>query len=213
MKLDVLAIGAHPDDVELGCGGTLALLAGQGRKVGHPPPDARRAGHPRHAGGAAGRGRARRRRPGRRGARLPRLRRRRPAHGRGRGGRADREAPAPGGRSWCWARRRATAIRTTRGPINWSRRPASTPGSEPRPRPGRPPAGRRLLLHAARPLRAQLHRRRHRRLGGQARLPRRLPQPAPPAGREAGRGRAGDQGRRRRSSASRSRGGPGTSAC
>jgi N-acetylglucosamine malate deacetylase 1 len=34
MKLDVLAIGAHPDDAELGCGGTLALLAGQGRKVG-----------------------------------------------------------------------------------------------------------------------------------------------------------------------------------
>ena len=34
MKLDVLAVGAHPDDVELGCGGTLALLAGQGRKVG-----------------------------------------------------------------------------------------------------------------------------------------------------------------------------------
>lgn len=34
MKLDVLAIGPHPDDVELGCGGTLALLARQGRKVG-----------------------------------------------------------------------------------------------------------------------------------------------------------------------------------
>lgn len=34
MKLDVLAIGAHPDDAELGCGGTLALLARQGRKVG-----------------------------------------------------------------------------------------------------------------------------------------------------------------------------------
>jgi N-acetylglucosamine malate deacetylase 1 len=34
MKLDVLAIGSHPDDVELGCGGTLALLASQGRKVG-----------------------------------------------------------------------------------------------------------------------------------------------------------------------------------
>jgi len=33
-KLDVLAIGAHPDDVELGCGGTLALMARQGRKVG-----------------------------------------------------------------------------------------------------------------------------------------------------------------------------------
>ena len=24
MKLDILAFGAHPDDVELGCGGTLA---------------------------------------------------------------------------------------------------------------------------------------------------------------------------------------------
>jgi bacillithiol biosynthesis deacetylase BshB1 len=34
MKLDVLAIGAHPDDVELGCGGTLALLSRQGLKVG-----------------------------------------------------------------------------------------------------------------------------------------------------------------------------------
>ncbi len=33
-KLDILAIGAHPDDVELGCGGTLALAARQGRRVG-----------------------------------------------------------------------------------------------------------------------------------------------------------------------------------
>lgn len=33
MKVDVLAIGAHPDDVELGCGATLALLAQSGRKV------------------------------------------------------------------------------------------------------------------------------------------------------------------------------------
>jgi bacillithiol biosynthesis deacetylase BshB1 len=33
-KLDVLAIGSHPDDVELGCGGTLAVLAGSGRRVG-----------------------------------------------------------------------------------------------------------------------------------------------------------------------------------
>ena len=24
MKLDILAFGAHPDDVELGCGGTIA---------------------------------------------------------------------------------------------------------------------------------------------------------------------------------------------
>jgi bacillithiol biosynthesis deacetylase BshB1 len=32
--LDVLAIGAHPDDAELGCGGTLALLAQSGKRVG-----------------------------------------------------------------------------------------------------------------------------------------------------------------------------------
>ena len=34
MKLDVLAIGAHPDDVELTCGGTIIKLKNQGRKVG-----------------------------------------------------------------------------------------------------------------------------------------------------------------------------------
>ena len=33
-RLDVLAIGAHPDDVELSCGGTLALLATKGHRVG-----------------------------------------------------------------------------------------------------------------------------------------------------------------------------------
>jgi N-acetylglucosamine malate deacetylase 1 len=33
-KLDVLAIAAHPDDIELSCGGTLAKLSKQGRKVG-----------------------------------------------------------------------------------------------------------------------------------------------------------------------------------
>ena len=32
--LDVLAVGAHPDDAELGCGGTLALLAQAGKRVG-----------------------------------------------------------------------------------------------------------------------------------------------------------------------------------
>lgn len=34
MKLDYLAIGAHPDDVELGCGGTIAQLISEGKKVG-----------------------------------------------------------------------------------------------------------------------------------------------------------------------------------
>lgn len=34
MKLDLLAIHAHPDDAELTCGGTLALAARQGYKVG-----------------------------------------------------------------------------------------------------------------------------------------------------------------------------------
>lgn len=33
-RVDILAIGAHPDDVELGCGGTLALAARQGRRTG-----------------------------------------------------------------------------------------------------------------------------------------------------------------------------------
>lgn len=34
MKLDLLAFGAHPDDVELGCGGTLAKHVALGHKVG-----------------------------------------------------------------------------------------------------------------------------------------------------------------------------------
>ena len=33
-QLDVIAVGAHPDDVEIACGGTLALLVRQGYKVG-----------------------------------------------------------------------------------------------------------------------------------------------------------------------------------
>jgi len=32
--LDVIAVGAHPDDVEIGCGGTLAKLVTQGYRVG-----------------------------------------------------------------------------------------------------------------------------------------------------------------------------------
>ncbi|XZE56316.1 PIG-L family deacetylase [Planctomycetaceae bacterium SH139] len=33
-RLDVIAVGAHPDDVEIACGGTLARLSQQGYRVG-----------------------------------------------------------------------------------------------------------------------------------------------------------------------------------
>ena len=33
-QLDVIAVGAHPDDVEIGCGGTVAKLVEQGYRVG-----------------------------------------------------------------------------------------------------------------------------------------------------------------------------------
>ena len=33
-QLDVIAVGAHPDDVEIACGGTLAKLVKQGYRVG-----------------------------------------------------------------------------------------------------------------------------------------------------------------------------------
>ncbi len=60
IELDVIAVGAHPDDVEIACGGTLARLARQGYKVGivdltdgEPTPLSPGPGRP------AGRGRAR----------------------------------------------------------------------------------------------------------------------------------------------------------
>lgn len=34
MKLDILAFGSHPDDVELGCGATIAKEISRGKKVG-----------------------------------------------------------------------------------------------------------------------------------------------------------------------------------
>ena len=34
MKLDILVFGAHPDDVELGCGGTIIKEVQNGKKVG-----------------------------------------------------------------------------------------------------------------------------------------------------------------------------------
>ena len=34
LKLDILVIGAHPDDAEIGCGGTIAHYKKKGKKVG-----------------------------------------------------------------------------------------------------------------------------------------------------------------------------------
>ena len=34
MKTDILAFGAHPDDVEMGCGGTIAKSTASGKTVG-----------------------------------------------------------------------------------------------------------------------------------------------------------------------------------
>src|SRR3954471_22834737 len=34
MKFDILAFGVHPDDVELGCAGTILAAIHQGKKVG-----------------------------------------------------------------------------------------------------------------------------------------------------------------------------------
>lgn len=34
VALDVIAVGAHPDDVEIGCGGTIAALVARGMQVG-----------------------------------------------------------------------------------------------------------------------------------------------------------------------------------
>jgi N-acetylglucosamine malate deacetylase 1 len=159
MQLDVLAIGAHPDDVELGCGGTVALLARAGRRVGllhltrgeagtRGTPEERRA-----EAGSGGRG------PRRRRSLVPRLRRR-PL----RRGRPEEDAlievlrrlrpelvlgPTPSDRhpDHGRAHRLVADASFYAGP----RRPEA-PGRGRRPRPS--PPGRPLLLHAARPVRA-----------------------------------------------------------
>ncbi len=50
MKLDILAIAAHPDDVELTCGGTLLESRRSGLQDGHPGPDRGRDGNAGNAG-------------------------------------------------------------------------------------------------------------------------------------------------------------------
>ena len=127
-----LAIGAHPDDVEFGCGATLAKWAA-GRLRGAPPRLHRRLEG--HAGTRRGHRRARRHPPGRaagRGrsalgatgeVRVPRLGRRR-ARGR----------PAPAGPRWpagsasCGP---TSCSATTRGSATGSTPTTATPGSWP----------------------------------------------------------------------------------
>ena len=72
LELDLIAVGAHPDDVEIACGGTLARLVRQGYAVGivdltdgEPTPHSPGPGRP------AGRGAAGRRDPGGRDADQP----------------------------------------------------------------------------------------------------------------------------------------------
>jgi bacillithiol biosynthesis deacetylase BshB1 len=50
MKLDILAIGSHPDDVELGCSGTLISEIKRGKKVGIIDLTQGELGTPRHGG-------------------------------------------------------------------------------------------------------------------------------------------------------------------
>ena len=100
MPVDVLAIAAHPDDVELTCGGTLASLEGARLPLRDRGPDARRDGHARHAGDPRGGGPARRRDPRRRVPRGARPRRRRPAPGPRAGARRHRRHPAREAARW-----------------------------------------------------------------------------------------------------------------
>ncbi len=48
MKLDILAIGAHPDDVEFSCSATLAKEISRGKKVGILDLNPRGTWYPRH---------------------------------------------------------------------------------------------------------------------------------------------------------------------
>ncbi len=54
MSLDVLAIAAHPDDIEQTCGGTLIRMAETGLSYRGAGSHRRRYGHARHAGTARG---------------------------------------------------------------------------------------------------------------------------------------------------------------
>ena len=57
--VDILAFGPHPDDIEIGIGGTLAKHAANGRQCGHVRSDGRRDGQQRHRGRETRRSRSR----------------------------------------------------------------------------------------------------------------------------------------------------------
>ena len=162
---DVLAVGAHPDDVELGCGATLARLAVGAPAGGDRRPHRGGDGDPRHPGApltGGGRG-GRRARGGV--AHLPRPPRRRADRGDAgqvRGGRPPCCAPRRRGRCCCPTR--ATRTPTTPRRRHWCCGRRSSPGW----RAGRPDAGAphrpRLLLAYPGPrqlLAARPRRRRH----------------------------------------------------
>ena len=187
----------------------------RGAAGGDPAPDPRRDGDPRDRRGAQAEAEAAAPALGAVRARLPRLRRRRPAHRPGRGGRADRQAPRSGARPRARARRRTTAIPDHGRAHQLVEAACFYAGLRNRGAAGgsAAPAGRRLLLHAARPLRAELRRRRHRDLGGQGGSRCAPTAASSTAAHRPRRPRTGRSPRsRRRSSGSPSRGGPATSA-
>ncbi|MEZ5312969.1 MAG: PIG-L family deacetylase [Thermoanaerobaculia bacterium] len=189
MTVDVAAFGAHPDDVELGCGGTLAKLVAAGRSVGIVHLT-------RGEAGSRGSAEIRRREAEAAAAALGASELRILDFGDGalRTGAEEEEelisvfrdlrpelvfAPTPADRHPDHAR----SHRLVREAAFYAGLPA-------RQRPAAPP-GRALLLPPARPDRAGVHRRRHRHLGGEDASARRLRQPAPPRGGRGGRSAAG----------------------
>ncbi len=166
--LEVLGIGAHPDDVELGCGGTLALLAGAGRRVGilHLTRGER---------GTRGSAAERRREAESAAAALGAVTVEFLDCGDGalRTGEAEEDALI--------AALRRLRPELVLGPTPHDRHPdhgrahqlvhdgCFYAGLAPARRRATAPPGGRLLVHAARPLQAQLRRRRHRELAAQAR--------------------------------------------
>ena len=127
MPVDILAIAAHRDDVELTCAGTLLKAVDAGYRTGDPRPHRRRNRHPRQRRPARRRGGARRRDPRRDGAaerraaatRICTTAKRRAASSSPRSGisrPASSSSPSP-----------SAAIPTIGSPPSWGATPASSP--------------------------------------------------------------------------------------